>query len=73
MLVYFILRQNIHSIFDSLLLFHMPKSIDDLEEIDSEYKGTIIKKLSDSKAAEALENMPNDQIANLLNDLDERK
>jgi len=51
----------------------MPKSIDDLEEIDSEYKGTIIKKLSDSKAAEALENMPNDQIANLLNDLDERK
>ena len=51
----------------------MPKSIDDLEEIDSEYKGTIIKKLSDSKAVEVLENMPNDEVDNLLDDLDERK
>ena len=34
-----------------------------LEEIDFEYKGKIIKELSDSKAVEVLENMPNDEIA----------
>jgi len=37
-----------------VILFHMPKSIDDLEEIDSEYKGTVIKELSDSKAVEVI-------------------
>ncbi len=57
-------------VFDSL---DEDLAADTLEEIEPEVQSSIIKGLSHSKTAELFENIPNDEIADIIDELDEEE